>query len=146
MHTSSDVVDVVRILTKTCPDQLIASILNRGGLKTGKGNRWTQVRVTSLRSKRKMPGHSLEQQKANGWMTLTQASKYLKICPSTLRHAAEKEVIPVQHPLSNGPWIFSRSDLDSEEAKKLVDRTRQRTKKRGAARSAGQRDLGFPAT
>ena len=146
LHTSSDVVDVVRILTKTCPDQLIASILNRGGLKTGKGNRWTQVRVTSLRSKRKMPGHSLEQQKVNGWMTLTQASKYLKICPSTLRHAAEKEVIPVQHPLSNGPWIFSRSDLDSEEAKKLVDRTRQRTKQRGAARSAGQRDLGFPAT
>jgi hypothetical protein len=53
-----------------------------------------------------MPGHSSEQQKANGWMTLTQASKYLKISPPTLRHAAEEGVLPVQHPLSNGPWIF----------------------------------------
>ena len=42
-------------------------------------------------------------------MTLTQASKHLKISPSTLRHAAEKEIIPVLHPLPDGPWIFSRA-------------------------------------
>ena len=79
-------------------------------------------------------------------MTLTQASKHLNISPSTLRHAAEKEIIPVLHPLPDGPWIFSRGDLDGEAAKRLVDRTRQRTKKRGAARSPGQQNLGFPAT
>lgn len=146
LHTSSDVVDAVRILSKTCPDHVIASILNRNQLQTGKGNRWTQERVTSLRSKRKMPKHSPDRQQAEGWMTLTQASKYLKISPSTLRHAAEKGIIPVLHPLPDGPWIFCRSNLEGEAAQKLVNRTRQRTKTRGAARSPGQRNLGFPAT
>jgi hypothetical protein len=31
-------------------DDLIAGILNRNGLVTGYGNRWTRERVTSLRS------------------------------------------------------------------------------------------------
>jgi len=146
LHTSADVVDAVRVLSQTCPDHLIAGILNRNRLQTGQGNRWTQERVTSLRAKRKMPRYSPERQEEEAWMTLTQASKYLKISPSTLRHAAEKDVLPVQHPLPDGPWIFCRSDLDGEAAKKLVDRTRQRTKKRGAARSPGQQDLGFPVT
>ncbi|MHB9081801.1 MAG: hypothetical protein ACYC3X_30410 [Pirellulaceae bacterium] len=63
LHTSIDIVNAVRILTRVCPDRGIAAILNRNGLKTGKGNRWTQERVTSLRAKRKIGHHSLEQQR-----------------------------------------------------------------------------------
>jgi hypothetical protein len=146
LHTSPDVIDAVRALAKICPDHIIAAILNRNGLRTGKGNRWTQERVTSLRAKRKIKRHCAERQQSEGWMTLTQASEHLKISPSTLRQAAEQQVLPVDHPLPDGPWIFRRSDLDSEAARKLVDRTRQRTKKGGAARSPHQRNLEFPGT
>jgi hypothetical protein len=146
LHTSTNIVDAVRILSRICPDQVIAAMLNRNRLQTGKGNRWTQQRVTSLRAKRKMPSYSQEIQEAEGWMTLTQASKYLKISPSTLRKAAEREIIAVEHPLPDGPWIFCRRDLESEAATKLVERTRRRTKRQGAARSPGQQNLVFPAT
>jgi DNA invertase Pin-like site-specific DNA recombinase len=146
LHTTASIVDTVRILSRTCPDRAIAGILNQNQLQTGKGNRWTQQRVTSLRAKRKMPRYSQEVQEAEGWMTLTQASQHLKISPSTLRHAAEQKTIPVEHPLPNGPWIFCRRDLESKAAKKLVERTRRRTKKRGAARSPGEQDLLFPVT
>jgi hypothetical protein len=35
-------------------DDVIAGILNRNGLKTGNGNRWTRERVTSMRSNHRL--------------------------------------------------------------------------------------------
>ena len=47
---SADVIAAVRQLVLIANDDLIAGILNRNGLVTGYGNRWTRERVTSLRS------------------------------------------------------------------------------------------------
>jgi DNA invertase Pin-like site-specific DNA recombinase len=48
--TSADVVQAVRTLAQIARDDVIAGILNRNGLTTGHGNRWTRERVTGLRS------------------------------------------------------------------------------------------------
>src|SRR4029453_3733229 len=48
--TSADVISPVRQRVLIPNDDLIAGILNRNGLVTGYGNRWTRERVTSLRS------------------------------------------------------------------------------------------------
>lgn len=53
--TPDDIVDAVRQLVLIANDDLIAGILNRNGLTTGNGNRWTRERVTALRSYRKIP-------------------------------------------------------------------------------------------
>ena len=53
--TSVDVVEVVRQLVFIDKDVLIAVLLNRNGLKTGNGNRWTRERVTSMRSNYRIP-------------------------------------------------------------------------------------------
>ena len=45
----------VRELALIAGDDLIAGLLNRNGLKTGHGNRWTRERVTSLRSHHRIP-------------------------------------------------------------------------------------------
>ena len=50
ISTSADVIAAVRQLARIASDDLIAGILNRNGLRTGHGNRWTRERVTSLRS------------------------------------------------------------------------------------------------
>ncbi len=47
--TSADIIQAVRQLVLIASDDLIAGLLNRNGLKTGNGNRWTRERVTSLR-------------------------------------------------------------------------------------------------
>jgi hypothetical protein len=44
--TPADIVAAVRALALIAKDDVIASILNRNGLKTGNGNRWTRERVT----------------------------------------------------------------------------------------------------
>src|SRR5260370_983623 len=53
--TSADVFVAVRQLASIANDDLIAGILNRNGLVTGHGNRWTRERVTSLRSHHRIP-------------------------------------------------------------------------------------------
>ena len=47
--TPADVIAAIRELALIASDDLIAGLLNRNGLKTGHGNRWTRERVTSLR-------------------------------------------------------------------------------------------------
>jgi len=53
--TSKDIVAAVRSLTRICDDTAIAGVLNRNGLRTGRGNRWTRGRVTSMRCKNSIP-------------------------------------------------------------------------------------------
>ena len=53
--TSADIVAAVRTLALIARDDVIAGILNRNGLRTGHGNRWTRERVTSLRSSYRIP-------------------------------------------------------------------------------------------
>jgi DNA invertase Pin-like site-specific DNA recombinase len=111
-HTSLDTVEAVRILARLCNDDLIAGLLNRNGLLTGRGNRWTKARVASLRSKRKIPRHTTENQRDGGWLNLSQAADYVGIAPKTLRRAVERGVVVALHPLPDGPWVFEVSELD----------------------------------
>ena len=54
---SADVIAAVRQLVLIADDHLIAGILNRNGLVTANGNRWTRERVTSLHSHQGIPVH-----------------------------------------------------------------------------------------
>ena len=90
-QTSKDVVEAVTILARVCSDELIAGILTRSGLRTGRGNRWTKERVTSLRTYNEIPRYTAERRQAEGWMNLTQAADLSRIpklaelfCPNQL--------------------------------------------------------------
>jgi hypothetical protein len=136
LHTSADIVEAVDALTRICTDKVIAGVLNRNGLLTGKGNRWTQQRVTSLRSKRKIKNHSAERQEREGWMNLTQAASYSGVSSKTLRRAVERGEVRACHPLPDGPWIFKRENLDSPSARSIVDRALKRQNTPTGQRSA----------
>ncbi len=129
-HTSKEIVKTVSILTHTCSDDVIAGFLNRNGLLTGRGNRWTQELVTSLRSKHQIPCYKAGSQDSHHWMNLTQAAEFLGISPITLRRAVERSEIVAEHPLSDGPWIFSRTTLESAAAKTLVSRVERNLRPR----------------
>src|SRR6516225_9942558 len=65
-QTTQEVVGAVRMLARICSDDLIAGVLNRNGLQTGRGNRWTRERVTALRSHHEIPCHSPERRSSEG--------------------------------------------------------------------------------
>ena len=126
--TSADIVEAVRRLALIANDDLIAGVLNRNGLKTGNGNRWTRERVTSLRSSYRIPVFKPAEGGVEPWLTLSDAAKLLKITPKTLRLAAEAGTIDACHPLPDGPWIFARAVLASPSAQTITERARRNPK------------------
>jgi hypothetical protein len=121
-QTPKDVVEAVRVLACVCSDEVIAGVLTRNGLRTGRGNRWTKERVTALRSYNEIPRHTAERQKADGWMNLTHAADFLDINSTTLRIAFERGEIEAEHPFASGPWIVNRSALQAKSAIRLAAR------------------------
>lgn len=126
LHTSPELVEAVRVLSRTCRDDVIAGVLNRNGLLTGRGNRWTRERVTSLRLKRRIPAHSAKRQEEEGWMTLTQAAAYVGLASISLRHAVERRDVEALHPLPDGPWVLKREHLDDPQVQTALSQIRHR--------------------
>ena len=124
-HTPKEVVDAVRTLAHTCADDMIASVLNRNHVLTGRGNRWTQQLVTSLRSGHQISCYKPESEESKNWLNLTQAAQFLGISSTTIRLAVERGEIEAEHPLPDGPWIFSRTVLQSDAAGNLVRRVQR---------------------
>ena len=127
--TPADVITAVRQLVLIANDNLIAGILNRNGLFTGHGNRWTRERVTSLRSYQHIPVFKPADDGIEQWLNLNKAAQLLKIAPKTLRLAAEAGEIAAIHPLPDGPWIFARADLAESTAHAISERARQNQKR-----------------
>jgi DNA invertase Pin-like site-specific DNA recombinase len=145
MRTAPNIIDAVRILARVSNDRMIAGFLNRNDLRTGRGNRWTQMRVTSLRTHHKIPNYSAETKDAEGWMNLTEAAAFLGLSSRTLRLAVERGDLPGKHPLDDGPWVFLRSDLESDAAKRVV-RGAHRPSRNPAVPESGQQELDFSST
>ena len=138
--TSADVIAAVRQLVLIADDDLIAGILNRNGLVTGNGNRWTRERVTSLRSHHRIPVHKPAEDGVEPWLQLNKAAQFLHIAAKTLRRAAEAGEIFGIHPLPDGPWIFGRADLSSPAARTITERAR-RNPRRPAGSHPDQQSL-----
>ncbi len=126
--TSADIVEAVRALALIARDDVIAGILNRNGLRTGHGNRWTRERVTSLRSGHRIPVYREAEDGIEPWLNLSQAAAVVGVAARTLRLAAARGEIDARHPLEDGPWLFRRADLDSPAAQNLLSRARTNPK------------------
>ena len=127
-HTAADVIAAVRQLVLIANDDVIAGILNRNGLVTGHGNRWTRERVTSLRSHHRIPVHKPAEDGNEPWLNLSKAARLMHITSKTLRLAAEAGEIEAIHPLPDGPWIFARAALTTSAARSITERARQNPK------------------
>jgi DNA invertase Pin-like site-specific DNA recombinase len=138
--TSADIVEAVRSLALIARDDVIAGVLNRNGLKTGYGNRWTRERVTSLRSSHHIPVFRDTSEGEELWLNLSQAAAVVGVAPRTLRLAAERGDVKAIHPLPDGPWVFSRLDLSGPTAPKLAELS-SRSSKHPAEHDVAQQSL-----
>jgi DNA invertase Pin-like site-specific DNA recombinase len=144
-QTPREIVEAVRVLARICSDDLLAGALNRSGLRTGRGNRWTRERVISLRSHHQIPAYSIGRREAEGWMNLTEAADVLGVSARTLRLAVERGEIEAEHPLADGPWVFNRRALETDAATKFVARVRW-TNRETAGPTSQQSKFGFSTT
>lgn len=141
--TPDSIVGAVRALALIAKDDVIAGVLNRNGLKTGKGNRWTRERVTSMRSSHRIPVYRPAETGPEPWQNLTQAAALLGVTPKTLRLAAERGDVDALHPLPDGPWLFKRADLLEPAARAFAERVR--SARRHPARPSPEQESLFPS-
>ena len=144
-QTSKDTIEAVRVLARICSDDVLAGALNRNGLVTGRGNRWTRERVTALRTHHDIPCYDRGRRESEGWMNLTEAAHVLGISARTLRLAADRREINADHPLPDGPWVFNRRVLESEGVAAFVARVRRRNRE-VAVPNSQQENLRFSGT
>ena len=113
-------VEAVRVFALIAKDDFIAAFLNRNGLKTGNGNRWTRERVTSFRTTYKIPVFRRAESGQEPWLNLRDGVALVGIAARTLRIAAERRKIDALHSLSDGPWLFRRTDLEGAKGQAIA--------------------------
>ena len=124
--TSSDTVDAIRVLARVCTDERIAQALNRSGAKTAKGLVWTRSHVKDARRHHEIPVYDVERQKVQGWFKLGEAASYLGVTAATVRKQVELSKVSALHPVSRGPWVLQRDDLDRHEVRQIFRDIRAR--------------------
>ena len=91
-----------------------------------------------------IPVHDRAQQQNEGWLKLGEAAAYLGVTPLTVRRAIERGEVDALHPVSRGPWVLQRQDLDRPNVCALFERIRRQRDNPGIPSSENQTSM-FPA-
>ncbi len=108
--TDSNVVDLVRELAKGWNDGYIASMLNRSGLLTGKGNSWNETRVKNLRRENSIPVFSKSEPRT--WKTMSEAASLLGVGLGVIRTMIRNKILPAKQAAKNAPWMIADTELE----------------------------------
>ncbi len=103
-----EVIELVRELSKVCPDKAIAAVLNRLACRTGQDNPWSHSRVVSFRHTHDIPPCG----KREGWVTLQEAARLLGVGRTLVSKLIERGVLPAKQVVQYAPWVIERSDLE----------------------------------
>jgi len=104
---------IIREMARIAPDHQIASLLNRLGKKTGKGNSWTKMRVTTFRSQNNIAVYQKGEVEARGELFLDQAAERLCVHKSKIYKLIRKGLIPATQVCKGAPWIIRKEDLST---------------------------------
>jgi len=116
-------VELIRRMAVRYGDDMIAAVLNRGGRRTGKGNRWTRERVVSARKQHGIAG----QQKTAPdpeMLSLIGAARHCRVSNTTVASLIEAGVLPSQQIVPFAPQEIRRADLDSDPVRTVLERLR----------------------
>jgi hypothetical protein len=107
--TGADAVELVRKLATGWNDGNIASMLNRAGLLTGKGNSWNETRVKNLRRENDIPVFSKSRPRT--WKTMLEAANQLGVSNCVIRTMVRNQILPAKQIAKSAPWMIDNTDL-----------------------------------
>lgn len=116
----------LRVLARQMTDKAIASVLNRSGKTTGRGNGWAKSQVCSLRTHNDMAAHREGERHDRGEVTLDEAAAALSFSPSTVRRLIKDDPLAASQPCKGAPWIIKAADLGAPDVKRAATARRLR--------------------
>lgn len=122
--TSIEALEMIRRMAVRHGDDQIASVLNRLGYSTGKGNRWNQNRVATARK-----NHSITGQKRAlpdpERISLNEAARLCRVSHRSIERLAEAGLLKREQVAPRAPWQILRSDLNAEPVRSVLDHLRR---------------------
>ena len=115
--TAIEDVDIITRMAQRYGDDEIARVLSKLGRQTGKGNRWTQARVASVRRKHHIAAPAAIDQDI---FNLAQAEKHSGVSDTALMRLIKAKLLPVQQVAPYAPLEIKRMDLDSEPVASII--------------------------
>lgn len=122
--TSIEALEIIRRMAIRHGDDQIASVLNRLGYSTGKGNRWNQNRVAAARK-----NHSITGQKRAlpdpERISLNEAARLCGVSHRSIERLVEAGLLNREQVAPRAPWQILRADLTREPVHSILDHLRR---------------------
>jgi hypothetical protein len=138
--TPMEALEIIHRMAVRHGDDQIASVLNRLGYSTGKGNRWNQNRVATARK-----NHSIAGQKRAladpERVSLNEAARLCGVSHRSIERLVEAGLLNREQVAARAPWEIRRSDLEAEPVRSILDQLRRTGKLVLGGRTKNQPEL-----
>src|SRR3954447_5532548 len=122
--TSIEALEIIRRMAIRHGDDQIASVLNRLGYSTGKGNRWNQNRVAAARKNYSIAGQKRALPDPER-ISLNEAARLCGVSHRSIERLVEAGLLNREQVAARAPWEIRRSDLDAEPVHSILDHLRR---------------------
>jgi hypothetical protein len=120
-RTPEDALEIISRLAVRYGDDVIAMVLNRHDLRTGKGNRWTAIRVHTARRNHGIAGQAATLHDAE-ILSMGEAARHCAVSTTTIRNRVKSGILNMRQLDRFAPWEIQRADLESEAVKSALRR------------------------
>ena len=90
--TALEDLEIIRKMGIRYGDDEIARVLNKLGRRTGKGNRWNEHRVKTVRKRYEILGQRRRQSSADV-LTLGEAARYCEVSQTTIKRLVKEQLV-----------------------------------------------------
>jgi hypothetical protein len=115
--TAIEDVELIKRMALRYGNDEIARVLSKLGRHTGKGNRWTQARVATVRRKHHIAAPAAMDPDI---LNLAQAQKHTGVSDTTLMRLIRANLLAVQQVAPYAPLEIKRMDLDAEPVAGII--------------------------
>lgn len=118
-RTSMEALDIIARMAVRYGDDQIAAVLNRVGLRTGKGSQWDQIRVATARRNHGIAGNRRTVAEP-GVLNLRGAARYCGVSMKTIVRLVEAGILPKEQIVPFAPWEIKQADLDAKPVRSIL--------------------------
>jgi len=122
--TSIEALEIIRRMAIRHGDDQIASVLNRLGYSTGKGNRWNQNRVATARKNYSIAGQKRALPDPER-ISLNEAARLCGVSHRSIERLVEAGLLNREQVAPRAPWQILRADLTREPVHSILDHLRR---------------------
>jgi excisionase family DNA binding protein len=107
-------------LARLLPDQSIAPVLNRLGIRSAKGLTWTQLRVRNFRGVHQIPVYRESERVERHELMLGEAASRLGVSKMTVVRLIRDGLLPAKQVCAGAPYVIREDDLARPAIQRVI--------------------------